>query len=62
MQLKGLKRMEEELQWVKIFNLKIRTVYFKVKEMHQAANFWKEPLGIEPHKTFPKWHEFSKFH
>lgn len=38
--------------------MKIRTVYFKVKDMEKAAKFWSELLQIKPHKTFPEWHEF----
>jgi catechol 2,3-dioxygenase-like lactoylglutathione lyase family enzyme len=39
-------------------NIKIRTIYFKVTDMAKAVAFWKELLGIEPHKQFDSWHEF----
>lgn len=38
--------------------MKIRTIYFKVTDMPKAVAFWRSFLGIEPHKKFPKWHEF----
>lgn len=38
--------------------MKIRTIYFKVKDMEKAVAFWKGFLGIEPHKQFDEWHEF----
>ncbi len=38
--------------------MKIRTIYFKVDNMDSAVRFWKSLLEIEPHKTFPQWHEF----
>lgn len=38
--------------------MKIRTIYFKISDMAKAADFWKDFLGIEPHKITDGWHEF----
>ena len=38
--------------------LKIRTIYFKVKDVKAAAAFWQKILQTPPHKTFETWHEF----
>ena len=39
--------------------MKIRTVYFKVHDMKEAAKFWTAFLGIAPVKTFDKYHEWK---
>lgn len=39
--------------------MKIRTVYFKTKDMNKIIAFWKAFLKMEPHKTFDEWHEFA---
>lgn len=39
-------------------NVKIRTLYFKVKDIEQASVFWEKLLDIKPHKRFDRWHEF----
>lgn len=38
--------------------MKIRTLYFKVKDIKAAASFWEELLQIKPHKYFEHWVEF----
>lgn len=38
--------------------MKIRTIYFKVTDMTKAVDFWQKLLQINPHKTWPEWHEF----
>jgi len=38
--------------------MKIRTIYFKVKNMVRAVDFWQKLLEVNPHKTWPEWHEF----
>ena len=38
--------------------MKIRTVYLKVNDMEKSVYFWKNFLGVAPHKTSPNWHEF----
>ncbi|MFO0704805.1 MAG: VOC family protein [Candidatus Andersenbacteria bacterium] len=38
--------------------MKIRTIYFKVKNVKKAAAFWEGFLGVKPHKTFDEWYEF----
>jgi len=38
--------------------MKIRTIYFKVTDMGKAVAFWQEFLGVAPHKTSDRWHEF----
>ena len=38
--------------------MKIRTLYFKVKDLKAAAQFWEDLLQIKPHKYFDRWAEF----
>ena len=38
--------------------MKIRTIYFKVDNMTQAVNFWRNLLEIIPHKNSEQWAEF----
>jgi catechol 2,3-dioxygenase-like lactoylglutathione lyase family enzyme len=38
--------------------MRIRTVYFKVRRLEDAAAFWQSLLGAPPTKTFPEWVEF----
>ena len=38
--------------------MKIRTVYFKVAQLDEAAAFWQAFLGMAPVKSFPEWQEF----
>ncbi len=38
--------------------MKIRTIYFKVKDVKKAAEFWEAFLGVKPHKTLDEWYEF----
>ena len=38
--------------------MKIRTLYFKVKDIKAAAAFWEELLQTKPHKYFERWAEF----
>jgi hypothetical protein len=39
--------------------MKIRTVYFKVNDMKEAATFWTAFLDMAPIKTFDKYHEWK---
>ena len=38
--------------------VKVRTVYFKVRRLEDAAAFWQAFLGTPPTKAFPEWIEF----
>ena len=38
--------------------MKIRTLYFKVKDIEGATQFWEQLLQIRPHKSFERWREF----
>jgi hypothetical protein len=38
--------------------VKIRTVYFKVNNMLEAAKFWGEFLQMAPVKAFDRYHEW----
>jgi predicted enzyme related to lactoylglutathione lyase len=38
--------------------VKVRTVYFKVRRLEDAAAFWRAFLGTPPTKSFPEWVEF----
>ena len=38
--------------------MKVRTVYFKVRKLEDAAAFWRAFLGTPPTKSFPEWIEF----
>ncbi len=38
--------------------MKIRTLYFKVKDIEGAAKFWEQLLQVTPHKNFDTWREF----
>ena len=37
--------------------MKIRTIYFKVRDMERAAAFWEAFLGVAAHKRFDRWTE-----
>lgn len=39
--------------------IKIRTVYFKSKDIKKLAKFWESFLGFAPHKNFDGWIEFK---
>ncbi len=39
--------------------IKIRTIYFKSKDIKKLAAFWEEFLGFAPHKNFDEWIEFK---
>ena len=39
--------------------MRIRSVYFKVKEMPPAVSFWRSLLQLEPIKESPHWSEFK---
>ena len=39
--------------------MKIRTIYFKVKDINGAKAFWQALLQIGPHKDFDSWKEFN---
>jgi predicted enzyme related to lactoylglutathione lyase len=38
--------------------MKVRTVYFRVRRLEEAAAFWAAFLGTSPTKSFPEWIEF----
>jgi predicted enzyme related to lactoylglutathione lyase len=38
--------------------MKVRTVYFKVRHLAPALEWWRAFLECEPAKTFPEWSEF----
>jgi catechol 2,3-dioxygenase-like lactoylglutathione lyase family enzyme len=38
--------------------MKIRTLYFKVKDLEGATRFWEGLLQTKPHKNFDTWREF----
>jgi predicted enzyme related to lactoylglutathione lyase len=38
--------------------MKVRTVYFKVRKLEDAAAFWHAFLRTAPTKSFPEWIEF----
>ena len=38
--------------------MKVRTVYFKVRRLEDAAAFWSALLARPPAKSFPEWIEF----
>ena len=38
--------------------MRVRTVYFKVRRLEDAAAFWRAFLGTPPVKSFPEWVEF----
>jgi catechol 2,3-dioxygenase-like lactoylglutathione lyase family enzyme len=38
--------------------MKIRTVYFKVRDIDAAADFWAKWLQVKPHKNVDTWREF----
>jgi hypothetical protein len=37
--------------------MKIRTVYFKSKDIQALCDFWSNVLEIKPHKNFEDWKE-----
>lgn len=37
--------------------MKIRTLYFKVDNVAEAAGFWSALLQVKPHKDFESWKE-----
>src|SRR3954465_644530 len=39
--------------------MRIRSVYFKVKEMVPAVSFWRSLLQLEPIKESSHWSEFK---
>jgi hypothetical protein len=38
--------------------MKVRTLYFKVRRLEDAAAFWGALLGTPPTKSFSEWIEF----
>ena len=38
--------------------MRVRSSYFKVKEMNAEVNFWRVLLGFEPTKSTSHWSEF----
>ncbi len=38
--------------------MRIRSSYFKVKDMNREVNFWRILLALEPIKSSPHWSEF----
>jgi catechol 2,3-dioxygenase-like lactoylglutathione lyase family enzyme len=38
--------------------VRVRTVYFKVRRLEDAAAFWGAFLGTPPVRSFPEWVEF----
>jgi predicted enzyme related to lactoylglutathione lyase len=38
--------------------MKIRTVYFKVRNLDQCVKFWSELLEIQPRTSSPHWAQF----
>lgn len=39
-------------------DMRVRTVYFKVRELEPVRNWWRAFLGCEPSKVFAAWCEF----
>lgn len=39
-------------------NMKIRTIYFKVRDVRAAGSFWQSLLDVKPHKDTDHWIEF----
>ena len=38
--------------------MRVRSSYFKVKDMNAEVNFWRALLGQEPIKASSHWYEF----
>ncbi|MCA3218195.1 MAG: hypothetical protein ING59_06490 [Burkholderiales bacterium] len=38
--------------------LRVRSYYFKVKDMDAEVRFWRTLLEVEPVKSGPRWSEF----